>query len=88
MQTEDFDTYIGFFKYNKIHGTGLIIYKDGAMIYGTFHNGIICGLALIDNRKQLQIGNFSQQGMKGIGFEYILDKKLWKMNRYHKGVSI
>jgi len=88
IQTENFDTYIGFFKFNKIHGTGLIIYRDGAMIYGTFKNGVISGLSLTDSRSHLHIGTFSQQGMKGIGFEYISDKKLWKMNRYHKGVSI
>ena len=88
LQTEEFDTYIGFFKYNKIHGIGLIVYRDGSIIYGQFSNGKLSGIALTDNRHELQLGVFAHNEMKEIGFEYIHDKKEWRMNRYHKGVSI
>jgi hypothetical protein len=39
LQTDDFQTYVGHFKYNKPNGLGLIFYSDGSIIYGNFQNG-------------------------------------------------
>lgn len=68
LQTDKFDTYIGFFRYNKIHGRGMIIYSDGSIIYGNFVHGKLEGIGLADNNHQLQIGTFREEGLIGIGF--------------------
>lgn len=88
LMTDDYDTFLGYFRYNKLHGLGLIVYKDGGVIYGNFNNGQLEGITLSDNSHQLQVGSFYNNGMVGVGFEYNYDQSLWKMNRYHKGVAI
>lgn len=60
LQTENYQTYIGFFKYNKMHGLGLIIYPDGCIIYGNFYQGRLEGIALTDNLREMQIGTYKQ----------------------------
>lgn len=88
LQTDDFQTYMGYFKYNKPNGLGLIIYTDGSMIYANFHNGLLEGIGLADNGHQIQVGTFRGTDLVGVGFEYSYKTSRWKMNRYHKGVSI
>jgi hypothetical protein len=88
LQTDDFDTYLGFFRYNRLHGPGLLLYRDGSLLYGSFRQGDLSGVGLTDNAHQLQLGLFTPRGMMGIGFEYNHQRRSWKMNRYHKGVSI
>lgn len=88
LQTNDFQTYIGYFKYNKLHGLGMVIYTDGSIIYGNFRNGEFQGIGLADNGLQLQIGTFKGPSMVGIGYEYSYKACGWKMNTYHKGVAI
>lgn len=58
------------------------------MIYGHFNGGELEGVTLCDNSHQLQIGTFYQGEMVAIGFEYNYKNKSWRMNRYHKGVTI
>ena len=79
---------MGFFRLNKMHGLGLIIYADGSMIYGNFYHGKLEGIALTDSLQWMQIGTYKQQGLVGIGFEYSYQSQTWKMSRYHRYVPI
>jgi hypothetical protein len=79
---------MGYFKYNRPNGLGLIFYTDGSVIYANFHHGQLEGIGLADNGTQLQIGTFRASSLVGIGFEYSYIDTRWKMNSYHKGVSI
>lgn len=88
LLTEDFEAYIGFFKYNKPHGLGLIVYGDGSMIYGFFKAGLLEGIGLTDNGHQLQIGTLKDAMVAGIGYEYNYQGHGWKMSSYHRGVPI
>jgi hypothetical protein len=88
VQTDDFQTYMGYFKYNKPNGLGLIIYTDGSMIYANFHQGKLEGIGLTDNGIQIQIGTFKGACLTGMGYEYIYKTCKWKLNSYHKGVAI
>lgn len=79
---------MGFFKFNKMHGIGLIVYPDGSMIYGNFNQGQLEGVALTDNSRQMHLGTYQSEGIVGIGFEYSYSKMSWKMCRYHKHVPL
>ena len=68
--TEKYELYMGFFKFNKMHGIGLIIFEDGSIIYGHFNQGKLEGIVLTDNMGEMQIGTYQQEGMVGIGFQY------------------
>ncbi len=88
QQTSDFHTYIGFWKTNKIHGIGMIVYPEGGLIYGNFKDNQIFGLALTDNKKRLRVGIFENSKIAGIGFQYNYADTKWKFCRFHKGVAI
>lgn len=88
LQTDQFDTYLGYFKYNRLHGLGLILYSDGSIIYGNFVHGQVQGIALTDNSHEMQIGVFAKNGLTGVGFEHNYGQGVWKMSKYHKGVAI
>ena len=88
MQTSDFETYLGFWKNNKADGLGLIIYPSGTMVYANFSRNEISGVAITDDRITLRIGVFNHMELVGIGFEYEYEKRLWKMSRFHKGLTI
>jgi hypothetical protein len=68
LQTDEFQTFIGEFRYNRPHGIGLIIYSNGSIIYGHFKGGEIDGITLTDNERELKVGTFKGCEMLGIGF--------------------
>jgi hypothetical protein len=49
---------MGFFKYNKMHGLGLMIFDDGSLIYGHFNQGKLEGVVLTDNMGEIQVGMY------------------------------
>lgn len=88
IQDSEFDHFIGFFKHNHPHGPALVIFRDGHLLYGSFVKGHLTGVTLTHTSQLMQLGMFSEIGMVGIGFEHNYETKVWKMNRYYKGVAI
>jgi len=80
--------YLGFWRSNKAHGIGLVIYPEGGIIYGNFKDNDLNGLALVDNKKKLRIGIFENFQITGIGIEYVYSQTKWKLSSFHKGISI
>ncbi len=70
QQTFNFDTYIGYWKNNKIEGLGLVILSNGTFIYANFARNAIDGMAIIDNGHLLICGIYRDGQIVGVGFEY------------------
>lgn len=88
LQTLDFDTYLGYWRNNKTEGLGLVVLANGTIIYANFNRDVIDGLAIIDDGDLLVCGIYRNRMIVGVGFEYNHGLKVWKMNRYHKGIAI
>ena len=46
LLTSDFDAFLGVFKFNQPHGQGLVFFRDGSILYGSFKKGQIEGVTL------------------------------------------
>lgn len=65
-----------------------MILSKGVIIYANFNRDTIDGLAIIDDGNLLVCGIYRNHMIVGVGFQYNHSLKVWRMNRYHKGVAI
>lgn len=68
QQAFSFDTYIGYWKNNKIEGLGLLLFHTGLVIYANFYRDTIDGLTICDDGDILTCGIFRNQEIVGVGF--------------------
>ena len=66
----------------------MIIYPSGLVIYGYFSKDLPEGITIFDNKKTIRLGVVKNTEIVGIGYEYNYSTKVWRMNKYHKGVPI
>ena len=44
---ENFDSYMGYWKNNQMHGLGLLVFKDGSMTYTNFSRNVPDNLRVV-----------------------------------------
>ena len=80
-----FNTYFGHWHNDHMHGTGLILFHNGDILYTQFHKGLPGSLRVISNRHNIFVGVFDNNRMHNVGFEYSYITAVWTMGKYNKG---
>jgi hypothetical protein len=62
LQTLNFETYVGFWKNNKVEGTGIVVFQGGETIYGEFTRNTLGGMGIVNDGKTLRLGVFECKG--------------------------
>lgn len=64
----NFDTYLGYWRNNLLHGLGLIVFRNGTMMYTHFNRNNPDSLRVIKLKDKLVVGTFVKNQIHGIGF--------------------
>jgi len=83
FQSEHFNTYVGEWKNNSLHGRGCIVFRSGRILLGQFDRNRPHGIVIIRTPDKLVCGTLqaSQFRLVGVAFEYEYRLSRWRMLR-------
>lgn len=89
FQSDQYNTYVGEWRNNNLHGRGCIIFRSGRILFGQFNRNKPFGLSIIRTSEKLVCGTIdaSKFRLVGVAFEYDYKLSRWRMLHCERNIN-